>query len=101
MPICLRLYNTILSECTFQYCLTQSFSRAHNPYDNAVMESFFGTLKKEELYRIRYRSERQIKECIESYIKFYNEERLHERLNYKTPDQIEAEYHSNFNGNQL
>ena len=81
--------------------VTQSFSRAHNPYDNAVMESFFGTLKKEELYRIRYRSERQMKECIASYIKFYNEERLHERLNYKTPDQIEAEYHSNFNGNQL
>ena len=79
--------------------VTQSFSRAHNPYDNAVMESFFGTLKKEELYRIRYRSERQMKECIASYIKFYNEERLHERLNYKTPDQIEAEYHSNFNGN--
>ena len=81
--------------------VTQSFSRAHNPYDNAVMESFFGTLKKEELYRIRYRSEWQMKECIASYIKFYNEERLHERLNYKTPDQIEAEYHSNFNGNQL
>jgi transposase InsO family protein len=66
-----------------------------------LVQSFFGTLKKEELYRIRYRSERQMKECIESYIKFYNEERLHERLNYKTPDQIEAEYHSNFNGNQL
>ena len=66
-----------------------------------LVQSFFGTLKKEELYRIRYRSERQMKECIASYIKFYNEERLHERLNYKTPDRIEAEYHSNFNGNQL
>ena len=72
--------------------VTQSFSRAHNPYDNAVMESFFGTLKKEELYRSRYRSERQMKECIESYIKFYNEERLHETLQYKTPSQVEEDY---------
>ncbi|MBR3377240.1 MAG: IS3 family transposase [Mogibacterium sp.] len=73
--------------------VTQSFSRAHNPYDNAVMESFFGTFKKEELYRSRYRSERQMKECIESYIRFYNEERLHEKLQYKTPVQVEEEYY--------
>lgn len=77
--------------------VTQSFSRAHNPYDNAVMESFFGTFKKEELYRSRYRSERQMKECIESYIRFYNEERLHEKLQYKTPVQVEEEYYQTVN----
>jgi transposase InsO family protein len=77
--------------------VTQSFSRAHNPYDNAVMESFFGAFKKEELYRSRYRSERQMKECIESYIRFYNEERLHEKLQYKTPVQVEAEFYQSAN----
>ena len=35
--------------------ITHSFSRAHVPYDNSVMESFFASLKREELYRTKYR----------------------------------------------
>lgn len=42
----------------------QSFSRAGTPYDNSVMESFFKTLKAEELYRTNYKSERELKESI-------------------------------------
>ena len=38
-----------------------------------------------------------MKECIESYIRFYNEERLHEKLQYKTPVQVEAEYYQSAN----
>ena len=72
--------------------VSQSFSRAHVPYDNAVMENFFGSLKKEELYRCRYRSERELKESIKNYIDFYNNKRLHEKLNYRTPTQVEEEY---------
>lgn len=72
--------------------ITQSFSRAYTPYDNAVIENFFGSLKKEELYRRRYRSERELKECIKEFIIFYNEKRLHEKLNYKTPNEVETAY---------
>lgn len=72
--------------------VTQSFSRAHVPYDNAVMENFFGTMKKEELYRYRYRSERELKESIKLFVERYNSERPHEKLKYKTPDQIEEMY---------
>ena len=72
--------------------VTQSFSRAHVPYDNAVMENFFGSLKKEELYRWRYRSERELKERIKEYVDFYNNIRPHEKLQYKTPAQVEEEY---------
>ena len=72
--------------------VTQSFSRAHVPYDNAVMESFFGTMKKEELYRYRYRSERELKESIKAFVERYNSERPHEKLKYKTPNQYEDEY---------
>ncbi len=75
--------------------VTQSFSRAHVPYDNAVMENFFGTMKKEELYRYRYRSERELKESIRLFVDRYNSERPHEKLKYKTPDQFEEEYFSN------
>ena len=62
------------------------------PYDNAVMENFFGSLKKEELYRWRYRSERELKERIKEYVDFYNNIRPHEKLQYKTPAQVEEEY---------
>jgi transposase InsO family protein/transposase len=72
--------------------VTQSFSRAHVPYDNAVMESFFGTMKKEELYRYRYRSERELKESIKLFVERYNSERPHEKLKYKTTDQFEEMY---------
>ena len=72
--------------------VTQSFSCAYVPYDNAVMESFFGSMKKEELYRWRYRSERELKERIKEYVAFYNNIRPHEKLRYKTPAQVEEEY---------
>lgn len=73
----------------------QSFSRAHVPYDNSVMESFFSNLKREELYRTRYRSEREFKVVVREYITFYNENRPHKRLNYKTPKQYEDTYIEN------
>ncbi len=75
--------------------VTQSFSRAHVPYDNSVMESFFASMKREELYRTKYRSEREFKEAINSYIEFYNDKRPHAKLKYKTPNQKETEYIGN------
>ena len=69
----------------------QSFSRAHVPYDNSVMESFFSNMKREELYRTRYRSEREFKAAVREYITFYNEKRPHKKLRYKTPKQYEDE----------
>lgn len=43
-------------------------------------------------YRRRYRSERELKECIKEFIIFYNERRPHEKLNYKTPNEVETAY---------
>lgn len=48
--------------------VTQSFSRAHIPYDNSVMESFFSNLKREELYRTKYRSEGEFRTAVDRYI---------------------------------
>ena len=70
----------------------QSFSRVHLPYDNSVMESFFSSMKKEELYRKKYSSELEFKKAVDEYIIFYNTKRPHTTLNYKTPDQVELEY---------
>ena len=73
--------------------VTQSFSRAHIPYDNSVMESFFSSLKREDLYRTKYRSEKELRTAIDNYMVFYNEKRPHDKNGYKTPEKKETEYH--------
>ncbi len=72
--------------------VVQSFSKSGSPYDNAVAEAFFASMKKEELYRTIYKSVRQFCESVDSYIHFYNSERPHSTLNYKTPDKFELLY---------
>jgi len=70
----------------------QSFSRSGMPYDNAVIESFFATMKREELYRVKYRSENEFKTAVDVYIQFYNQNRPHSTNKYKTPNEREDEY---------
>ena len=72
--------------------ITQSFSRARSPSDNSVIESFFASLKKEELYRIIYPSLKVFKKRVEQYIEFYNEKRPHSTLNYISPNEKERRY---------
>ena len=74
--------------------ILHSFSAPHSPHDNAVMESFFSTLKREELYRKDYRSEREFLEALSKYVSFYNNERPIKMFQYRTPSKREAEYFS-------
>ena len=76
--------------------IVQSFSRAYTPYDNSVVESFFSSLKREELYRSKYRSDKEFKKAVADYITFYNTQRPHSNNNYRTPDAKEADYYRNF-----
>ena len=66
--------------------VTQSFSPSGRPHHNAVMESFFASMKKEELYRANYHSESELKSRVMDYISFYNNERPHTTLNYRPPN---------------
>lgn len=75
--------------------VTHSFSRAYVPYDNSVMESFFSNMKREELYRRKYRSEREIHKAITDYVTFYNDKRPHISNGYKTPTAKEELYFKN------
>ncbi len=65
-------------------------SRKDNYWDNAVMESFYRTLKVELIYPKKYErrmeAKRDIFECIEI---FYNRERLHSFLGYYSPEEYE------------
>ena len=73
--------------------IRQSFSRAHNPYDNSVCESFFKTLKQEEIYRKDYRSEKDMLRSITAFMEFYNNSRPHSMNGYRPPNKHEAAYY--------
>ncbi|MCK9930877.1 IS3 family transposase, partial [Frankia sp. Mgl5] len=64
-------------------------------WDNSAAESFFGTLKNELVYRETYPTRRAARTAIAEYIEvFYNRQRLHSTLGYRTPEHIERAYHS-------
>lgn len=69
--------------------MRQSMSRADNCYDNAAMESCFGTIKN-ELEMTEYSTTREALKEVASYIEYYNVERRHSSLDYLSPVQFES-----------
>jgi putative transposase len=68
-----------------------SMSRKGNPYDNALAERFWKTLKYEQVYREDYRNFAQARNNIAAFIdKIYNQQRLHSALGYRPPAEFEA-----------
>jgi putative transposase len=73
-----------------KYNCKQSMSRKANCWDNAVAESFFGTLKTELVHHEKYKTREEARLSIFDYIEmFYNKHRLHSHLNYLSPEQFE------------
>lgn len=69
--------------------LTPSMSGKGRCLDNAHAESFFHTLKTEELYQRKHETHKQLRSDIVGYIDFYNRERLHSSLDYMSPTEYE------------
>jgi transposase InsO family protein len=70
-----------------------SMSGKGNCYDNAVMESFWATLKNEWVHHQKYKTRSQARTDIFGYIEgFYNTVRLHSTLGYLSPAEFEAKY---------
>lgn len=68
----------------------QSMSRKGNCWDNAVAESFFGTLKRELVHHEKYKTREQARLSIFDFIEtFYNRRRAHSHLDYISPDEFE------------
>jgi putative transposase len=74
-----------------RYGMRASMSRSANCYDNAYMESFFGTLKREWVHERRYRTRQEARLSIFEYVEvFYNRQRRHSALGYRSPEQYEG-----------
>ena len=72
-----------------------SMSRKGNCYDNAPMESFWGTLKNELVYHQRYTTREQAIREIAEYIEiFYNRQRRQKRLGYLSPAVYERQFYA-------
>jgi transposase InsO family protein len=70
--------------------LQPSMSRKGNCWDNAPMESFFGTIKSELVHDRRYATRDEAKRDLFAYIEgYYNRRRLHSAIGYITPEQAE------------
>jgi transposase InsO family protein len=73
--------------------LEVSMSRTGECYDNAVVESFFGTLKQELVHQERYMSRAAVRRSLFEYIEvFYNRKRLHSTLGYRSPKEFEKRF---------
>ncbi len=73
-----------------KYGCKQSMSRKGNCWDNAVAESFFGTLKTELVHHEKFKTREEARQSIFEYIEvFYNRQRLHSYLGYLSPEDFE------------
>ena len=71
--------------------IRQSMSRKGNCLDNAPMESFFASLKKEHVHHTRFRTRAAARAAVFDYLEvFYNRQRLHSALGYRTPAEARA-----------
>ena len=65
--------------------IMQSMNRPGKMNDNAHMESFFHSMKAEDLHGRRFDNDEQLRQALRSYIGFYNQHRLHSALHYLPP----------------
>jgi transposase InsO family protein len=89
---CSEEYRGFLS----QFGMKVSMSRTGNCYDNAPMESFWGTLKTELVHHRRFATRQEAMQSIREYIEiFYNRQRKQSRLGYLSPAAYERRFYLN------
>ena len=80
------LYQTVLA----RRGVVSSISRKGNCYDNAPVESFFSSLKNELVRHRQFTNQTEARDVIAEYIEvFYNRQRLHQALGYRSPEEFE------------
>lgn len=78
-----------------QHGMLSSMSRKRDCWDNAVAESFFANLKNELTHYQTFNNQEKARTAIFEYMEiFYNRQRLHQTLNYQTPEHKELMYYT-------
>ncbi|NEW04325.1 IS3 family transposase [Bacillus megaterium] len=78
-----------------KYGAVSSVSRKGNPYDNALMESFYKTIKRELIHGAKFTTPEQARKEVFKYIElYYNTKRMHSSLHYLSPIEYEKAYSS-------
>ncbi len=71
---------------------TGQYTGYNAPDDNAYVERVIRTIKEEEIWPNLYDTFSEAHQAIDAYVRFYNGERIHSALGYRTPDEAEAQY---------
>lgn len=71
--------------------IVQSMNRPRRMTDNACMESFFHSLKSDVYHRNHFSTQEELTQTIRSYLPFYNQERLHSSIGFRSPVQYELD----------
>ena len=80
--------NAKIDELLDVFDIRRSLPRKGNPYDNAVAESTNRLLKKELIYRNHYTSLEQLRSDPDDYVWWFNNQRLHSTLGYRSPNEF-------------
>jgi putative transposase len=70
----------------------QEFIEGGKPYQNGYAETLVGKIKKEFFNRYRFDTIEEARKEFEKYVEYYNNERPHQSLNYKTPKEVSMAY---------
>lgn len=79
--------NKYIDEALNAFNIKRSLSRAGNPYDNAVAEASYKTIKKEFVANKTFQSLERLRIELADYVNWYNNHRMHSSLNYMSPVQ--------------
>ncbi len=69
----------------------QSMTRGGTPGDNAHAESFFHSLKADVVHGVQFVSDESLRSCVRRYVRYYNHQRLHSSLGYRSPVEFERQ----------
>jgi len=67
----------------------QSMTRGGSPADNAHAESFFHSLKADVVHGVAFMTDDSLQKCLRRYVRYYNHQRLHSSLGYRSPSEFE------------
>ncbi|MGM0875042.1 MAG: integrase core domain-containing protein [Bacillota bacterium] len=86
--------NVLIKRTLQRTCLygEKAKKRKATPYDNACVESFFASMKKEYLNKLVFKTKAEAIAAVQFYVEFYNRKRMHSTLGYATPMEYELAY---------